>query len=136
MVESAENEPIVGWMRICRPLRKGGDSMSKKRIYIAGPMSKGDKVDNLAQALKAFRILMEKGFAPLCPQLTFFAEPFMNHFSWDNWLGIDLPFVEVCHAVIRLPGESKGADLEVLHANKHNVPVYHNLSRLIEELGV
>lgn len=97
----------------------------KKRIYIAGPMTKGDRIDNLADALKAFRSLLKAGYAPFCPQMTFFIEPFVDGASHEDWLSIDLPWVAVADAVLRLPGESKGADMEVAKAMELGIPVFY-----------
>ena len=107
----------------------------RKRIYIAGPMTKGDRIANLQQALHAYRALIEKGFAPLCPQLTTFVEGMLPQFTHDEWLAIDLSWVAVADALIRLPGESTGADAEVAQAKRCCVPVYHNLGRLLEEMS-
>lgn len=104
----------------------------KYRIYIAGPMSQGDKIENLTQAMKAFRKLAKKGFAPLCPQLTFFAEPFLP-LDHKGWLSIDLPWVSVAHAVLRLPGKSVGADMEVAQAQKQALPIYTSIKKLCED---
>ncbi len=97
----------------------------KKRIYIAGPMSKGDRIDNLANAMKAFRTLLDAGFAPFCPHMSFFLEPFVDGANFETWLSIDLPWVSVADAMLRLPGESKGADMEVMCALENNIPVFY-----------
>ena len=104
----------------------------RKRIYLAGPMSRGDRIDHLAAALKAFRTLAEKGFAPLCPQLSALAAWLVPDIDHQGWLDIDLPWVEKADAVLRLPGELVGADQEVALANARGIPVYTNLGRLLE----
>lgn len=38
------------------------------------------------------------------------------------------------HALLRLPGESKGADLEVMEAVGRNIPVYHDIEDLLISL--
>jgi hypothetical protein len=103
----------------------------KTRVYIAGPMSKGDRVANLADAMRAMRYLMEAGYAPLMPQLTFFLEPFMQA-SHADWLSIDIPWLSVAQAVLRLPGESVGADDEVCRAGVIGIPVFYSLESLQE----
>ena len=42
-------------------------------------------------------------------------------------LGIDLEWVSCSDAVLRLPGESAGADREVQHAKSLNIPVYYSI---------
>lgn len=126
----------------------------RKRIYIAGPISKGGLADNVNRATDAFVRLAKAGYAPMCPQWSVFSSPCvpvpagsvyvegeavqaigtalgtpgMTH---ADWLGVDLPWVVASHAVLRLPGESTGADLEVACAERHNIPVFHDLARLI-----
>ena len=102
----------------------------RKRIYIAGPMSQGDRIHNLAQAMRAFRELIEAGFAPLCPQLTFFAEPFINQ-SHEVWLNIDMPWVAISDALLRLPGASSGADQETKTAMSLRIPVFDSIIDIV-----
>ena len=47
--------------------------------------------------------------------------------EYRDWLGTDLELVRVCDALIRLPGESPGADLEVDEAERCGVPVYQGV---------
>ena len=101
----------------------------RKRVYIAGPMSIGDRVDNLNMALRAMRDLTIHGFAPLSPQLTFFIANVLR-FDHDTWIQIDLPWVSQADAILRLPGESKGADEEVKTAIQYNVPVFSSIEKL------
>jgi hypothetical protein len=42
----------------------------RKRIYIAGPISKGDPLHNVRQADEAMFALMRAGFAPFNPMLS------------------------------------------------------------------
>src|SRR5579885_778572 len=106
--------------------------MLKTRVYVAGPMSQGDKAENLANALRAMRSLMEAGKAGRSPQLSFFAEPFMGNTDHAGWLSIDLPWVSVADAVLRLPGAGAGADMEVNHARARGIPVVSSVGDLIE----
>lgn len=128
--------------------------VSKKRVYIAGPISKGDLLHNIRQADEAFRLLVLAGFAPFNPMWSAFsgsAQRAMQfaggnvvigvatqngglRLSHSDWLGTDLPWVEVAHAVLRLPGESNGADMETAHAIAHGIPVFIDINTLIEAL--
>lgn len=105
------------------------ESDGRTRVYISGPMSLGDRVDNLAVAMKAMRELIGLGYAPMCPQLTFFAEPFVDA-SHADWVDVDIPWVRSAHAVLRLPGDSRGADREVAAAREANVPVFESVGDL------
>ena len=128
----------------------------KKRIYIAGPISKGNLADNVNQATRAFIQLAKLGFAPHCPMWSVYAKeckegmffedesPEYCHavgsvsgndeMTHDDWMGIDLPWVAVSDAVLRLPGESKGADMEVAFARERGIPVFHSIDELLSRL--
>ena len=118
----------------------------RKRIYIAGPISKGDLLANIRQADAAFIRLLRAGFAPFCPHWSCFCGAVSNRVLetvgqaaqvmpegtvHDDWMGTDLPWVAVSEAVLRLPGESVGADLEVKEAYQRGIPVYHSLNELL-----
>lgn len=113
--------------------------MRRPIVYIAGPISKGDMAHNIGQANDAQIALMKAGFAPINPMLSVFVgyphdrEPntMPRGTTHADWMGMDLPLVEVCDALLRLPGESKGADNEVAHARLHNIPVFHDLDSLV-----
>ena len=47
-----------------------------------------------------------------------------------DWLNYDLPILDKCQALLRLPGESVGADIEVRHANASHIPVFHTIADL------
>ena len=101
-------------------------------VYISGPMSKGDRIQNLADGLKAYRALVKAGYAPMCPHLSFLIADMIPQ-DHATWLGIDLPWVAISHAVLRLHGESVGADMEVAAARHVGVPVYTEMHELIEQ---
>lgn len=106
----------------------------RTRVYIAGPMhSSGSAWDNVQQGVKAFGALMRAGYAPFCPHLTHYIDPagLMPH---SAWMEVDLPWVQKAGAVLRLPGASKGADIEVQFAKENGIPVYYDIADLIEHL--
>jgi hypothetical protein len=113
------------------------------RVYIAGPISKGDLAHNINQATAAFVELTKAGFAPFCPHWSAFSGPLSvfpsgsdpdhvwcragatpNELKHGDWLAVDLEWVATADAVLRLPGESKGADQEVTEANRLGIPVF------------
>lgn len=120
------------------------------RVYIAGPISKGDLAHNVNQGTAAFVALAKAGLAPWCPHWSVYAKPCAwMHFgdgvrvecvatvegspdmTHADWMGIDLPWVAVAHAVLRLPGESAGADAEVRVAQEYGVPVFHSVADVV-----
>jgi hypothetical protein len=128
----------------------------RKRIYVAGPITRGDLAGNINRATAAFRELMRLGFAPLCPHWSCYAggcekRVFVDRFddgtpttdvvavasaapteaTLAEWLQVDLPWVAVSDAVLRLPGESPGADIEVAHAREKGVPVLDSIPDVV-----
>lgn len=108
----------------------------KKRVFVSGPISKGDLRANIARAREAGAALMRAGFAPFVPHLTCYMggdtpEALPLGTRAEDWYGVDLPWVAASDAVLLLPGESVGADLEVVTALLHGVPVFITLEDLI-----
>src|SRR5690606_39951318 len=100
------------------------------RVYIAGPLSQGDRRQNVQNAIDAARRLIEAGMAPLTPHLSDAIDP-TDSLGHDTWIAVDLQWVAVSDAVLRLPGRSSGADAEVRHAQHLGIPVYHDIEELI-----
>ncbi len=125
------------------------------RCYISGPLGAGDLCHNVNQATDAFVRLAKVGIAPLCPHWSVYCKaaryqsksimpqspvevwcqatvdgcPGMTH---EDWLAIDLAWVQVSDCLLRLPGESKGADQEVAHAIVCGLPVFHTVEEVVK----
>lgn len=133
------NPTIVGlyrsWVEQGKPICIELPEPLKPRIYIAGPMTLGDVEDNVQRGLDMYYMLMDKGYIPFCPQLSHYApgpaggEPI----SWHQWLVYDEEWVDQCHAVLRLTGDSRGADREEQHAREMGIPVYYSVEELDAE---
>lgn len=98
-------------------------------VYVSGPYTLGDPVINVRRALMIAEQLKEFGYIPICPHLFHFWHHIYPH-SWEWWLDYDLHLVDGCDCVLRIPGESKGADTEVNHAISYKVPVYFSIDEL------
>jgi hypothetical protein len=101
------------------------------RIYIAGPYTKGDVAVNVRNAFEAASRLADLGFAPFVPHGTHFWHMMFPR-PYEFWLELDNEFLPCCAAVLRLPGESSGADKEVQLASKLGIPVFTSIDRLTE----
>lgn len=94
------------------------------KIFIAGPLfSSGSIIENIREALLKAGIVRIMGGKPFVPHLYFFWDLIFPQ-SRQNWLDLDLEWLEDCHAVWRLSGESSGADGEVARAEACNIPVF------------
>lgn len=123
----------------------------KLRAYIAGPISNGDLCENVNRATAAFLALAKAGCAPMCPHWSCFSGPMHeaesdcwprvyfafassqpNELTHADWMGICLEWVDVCDFVVRLPGESKGADMEVARATERGIKVFYTLDSALQ----
>jgi len=103
------------------------------RVYIAGPYSKGDRQANTDAAMKAANELIDAGYWPYVPHWTHYLDLIQPR-TYDFWMAYDSPMVDFCDAVLRLPGESNGADCEEAHAASDGKPVFHSICDLEAQL--
>lgn len=99
------------------------------RIYVAAPYSQGDVPENVRRAMDAGSALIAAGHAPLVPHLNHFWHAHEPH-PERVWLDLDLAWLAVADAVLRLPGPSAGADAECEAARALGIPVYGDLSEV------
>ena len=93
------------------------------KVYISGPITRGCHIHNFSQAAEAQTQLIKAGFAPMNPMLSMMLPGAWN-IPHEDWIEADLPWVACADAVLRLPGESTGAETECRHAIQHNIPVF------------
>lgn len=96
------------------------------RIYIAGPYTKGDVAENVRAAVFAADYVARFGHTPFIPHLTHFWHMLIPH-PYGFWMDQDEQWLLVCDAVVRLEGESAGADREVAKAIELGLPIYHSV---------
>jgi hypothetical protein len=95
----------------------------RELVYISGPISNGNRNLSFYQASEAqLRLIQTGDYAVYNPMLSMalFAN---NEISWEHWLENDEAWIEKSDLVLRLPGESKGADREVRFAVERGLPV-------------
>ncbi len=127
--------------------------MKNVLVYVAGPISRGCIVANVRQAHEAGMALLKAGIPCIVPhgscfwgsvvQQTlllmppgsvsrgFVPEVLPTGTVHADWYGMDLVIVSRCDAVLRLPGESVGADLEVKKAEELGLPVFTTVEGVI-----
>lgn len=103
------------------------------RVYVAGPISLGDLGENLRRGLEAANKLVAAGHHPFLPHLSIYwnlaAPPGPE--THDFWLWYDFEWLRQCDAIVRLPGESVGADREVAEAERCGIMVYRSVEELV-----
>lgn len=98
----------------------------KPTIYVAGPITIPDPIMNAREAFYIANDLWSMGWVPFVPQQSVFWN-FLTPRTWEEWLKYDYEWVKRCDALYRIPGESRGADAEVVFAKSQGIPVVTSL---------
>ena len=106
--------------------------MRKLKVYIASPYTIGDTAVNVRRQIDAANELMDMGLLPFAPLMSHFHH-LIHPRSYESWLEWDFGWLESCDIVLRLDGESKGADMEVERAKELGIPVFYTLRELLAE---
>lgn len=100
------------------------------KIYIAGPISRGMWDENIGKAIECYnRLLDMSGIAPYLPHLNFFCA-LSKRRETHIWLEQDKEWLACCDALLRLPGESRGAEIEIAEAHRLHIPVFYGEDEL------
>jgi len=106
-----------------------------KYVYIAAPYTHGDKEENTKNAIIAGDKIAEAGYIPFIPHLNHYWDQLKPH-EYRFWMDQDKAWLLKCDALVRLPGESKGADEEVVIALDNNIPVYFGIDEFLDFMGL
>jgi len=106
-----------------------------KSIYIASPYTLGDVAVNVKTQIDMASKLRSLGFFPFWPLHSHF-EHMAHPKSYHTWLTADLFWITKCDCLLRLPGESSGADKEIEYAKSLNIPVYYSLDELLKKFNI
>jgi len=99
------------------------------RIYVAGPLSRDPLGGTRAAVLAASR-LMDAGHTPYVPHLSVLWE-MISPRPYEDWIRMGLAWVAQCDALVRLPGESPGADREVAEARRLGLPLFEGVDAFL-----
>jgi hypothetical protein len=97
-------------------------ALDKPKVYIASPYSSNPE-QNVLRVLKVADRLLKIGYLPIVPHLSHYWEK-VSPKPYETWLEIGRALLEGCDVLLRLPGESKGADGEVKYAKELHIPVF------------
>ena len=103
-------------------------------IYIAGPYSGGDVAVNVRNAIGAANRLVDAGYKPFVPHLCHFWHLLYPR-PYEDWVALDMAWLPKCEAIVRLDGDSPGADGEVQWALTNNIPVYYGVDAFFQANG-
>jgi hypothetical protein len=101
-------------------------------VYVAGPYTKPDPVENTHRLIKIVDELVDDGVVtPVAPHLTLLWH-IVTPRPLDFWYQYDLAILARCDALYRVPGASTGADNEADFAAEFGIPVFHQRSALYD----
>lgn len=100
------------------------------KIYVAGPYSQGDVAGHVRAAVLAGLAIRHAGHVPCIPHLYHFAHLLCPQ-PYEYWMALDLEWLAACDGLVRLPGESPGADREVERAQVLGLPVWQGLESFL-----
>lgn len=95
----------------------------KPLIYVAGPYTKPDPVENVRLAIGWAEEIENHGCAVFIPHLSMLWH-LVSPADINRWYVRDLEVLDHCTALLRFPGLSVGADREVEYAGKLGLPVF------------
>lgn len=114
-----------------RPQHREATMRTGRKVYVAGPYTKPDPCVNTHNAIRAAEELWDAGFVPFVPHLTHLWHT-VSPRPYEDWLAYDLHWLQGCDALLRLPGESSGADKEVAYARTRGIRVVHSIAELTD----
>jgi hypothetical protein len=105
--------------------------IKKPLVYVAGPYTHPDPVENTHKAIRAGIALQETGLcAIIIPHLSMLAHV-VSPRPPSFWYELDLDQIAHADALYLLPGESWGADREVERAHELDIPVFEQHHELM-----
>ena len=100
----------------------------KMRIYIAGPYTKGDTAVNVRNSIFAQDYIEATlGQMAYNPLLSHFQHLVIPHNDVGYWYAKDIDWLKMCDGILRLEGESHGADEEVRVARELGMTVFYSV---------
>lgn len=99
------------------------------KVYIASAYTVGDQLENVNVQLDMASLLMDIGFVPFVPLYSHY-QHMRTPRPYEDWMKLDLAWLDSCDCLLRLTGESSGADTEVAYAESIGIPVFYELNEL------
>lgn len=109
--------------------------MTKLKVYIASPYTLGDVAQNVKVQIDAANRIMDYGGVPFAPLMAHFHH-LIHPRTYEEWMEWDLQWLEACDCVLRLPGESSGADREVQRADELGKSIFFSFDALKRYLDI
>jgi len=105
------------------------DRLNMKLVYIASPYTIGDVAENVANQEETAHKILDIGHCPIVPLLSHYLH-IRRQRKYEDWIKMDMAIIPRVDVVLRLPGESKGADREVELAKELGIRIIYDLKDL------
>jgi hypothetical protein len=102
----------------------------KLKVYVSGPYSK-HMVEGTRNAILAAEELRKAGYLPFVPHLSLLWD-LVCPSPYEEWIEYDLEWLQHCDLMLRLPGESPGADREVKYAQELDIPICYSIEEVLQ----
>lgn len=102
--------------------------------FVSGPYSNEPEL-NTKKAIEAADKLISMGILPLVPHLWHYHDAYFKR-DYETWLKMSLMMLDRADFLLRLPGESSGADKEVSEAEKRDIPIFYSFDEIKEAIEV
>jgi hypothetical protein len=96
------------------------------KIYVAGPMTVGNRFANVRAAIDIGVKLMNMGHDVYIPHLNDFVD-LVHPQTEETWIRQNFAWIDVCDALYRIEGYSVGADREVERASYQGKRIFYEL---------
>lgn len=94
-------------------------------VYLAGPYTRPDPSINVNRTIEVAEQLQDLGtITCFIPHLTHLWHVVHPHEDINHWYEYDLAMLARCDALLRLDGDSSGADAEMKFAEERGIPVF------------
>lgn len=100
------------------------------KVYVASPYTIGDVAVNVKRQMDITNELYKYGFNVFWPLHSHF-QHIVYPMPYEHWTKIDLDWIDACDCLLRLDGESKGADSECEYAFDKGVLVFYSIDKLL-----
>ena len=100
-------------------------------VYIACPYTHPDPAANVNRAIHVANCVWDLGIVPLVPVLSHLWH-LITPKPYDEWMSMDMELLSRCDALLRVEGESCGADKELHFAILRRMPVFYTIDEIRE----
>jgi nucleoside 2-deoxyribosyltransferase len=112
------------------------EGVNQEWVYVAGPVTKGNWMRNLRNAIDAGERITAAGFLPVIPHYSMLLELIYPDHDYNFMLyRVTLPFIKKCDYLVRIPGDSSGGDKEVEYATSLEIPVFFSIDEFLHFAG-